>query len=161
MKDIDENFASFVKLNNIFEQFLAFDTDLGKRLLTKVENGDPLSGDDLYFLKRTIATFYKINKKLLDFGKIYNTGTLANSIAKENTNTDTTPQIKSHLIYLTAHLQVLDHIVKVHDLYYQSSGIFRRITKKALKDKDQNDSKIIKDLVKMSEYIINIGNKKS
>jgi hypothetical protein len=160
MKDIDENFASFVKLNNIFEQFLAFDTDLGKRLLTKVENGDPLSGDDLYFLKRTIATFYKINKKLLDFGKIYNTGTLANSIAKENTNTDTTPQIKSHLIYLTAHLQVLDHIVKVHDLYYQSSGIFRRITKKALKDKDQNDSKIIKDLVKMSEYIINIGNKK-
>jgi hypothetical protein len=159
LKDIEENIQKYAKLNTIFENFKQFDLELGLRLLNKVNNGDPLSGDDLYFLRRSIVTYYKINKKMLDFAKIYNFGGFEtkNSLTSVDQHL---PLIKAHIIYLTGHVQVLDHIVKMHKLYYQSSGLFRRIIKKALKDKDHSGSKTLNDLIKMSEYTINIGNKK-
>ena len=159
LESIDENLKKYLELTKLFEQFKNNNLELGQRLLNKIAAGDPLSGDDLYYLRRTTATFYKMNRKMLDFAKIYNFGGF-----EQNTDVNSPdqhlPLIKAHLIYLSGHVLVLDHIVKVHKQYFQSSSLFRRIIKNSLKDKESDDSKTLKDIVKLSEYAVNVGNKK-
>lgn len=159
LRDIDENLRRYTELTTIFNEFKAHDISLGQKLLDKVNRGDPLSGDDLYYLKRTIGTYYRINKKMLDFAKVYDFGgfQMSSNFATANQHL---PLVKAHLLYISGHIQVLDHIVKMHKLYYESSGLFRRIIKNALKDKDDLGEKTLNDLIKMSEYTIDIGNSK-
>ena len=47
------------------------DITFGTSLLQKVKRGDPLSGDEVFNLRRTITTYYTINQKILDFAKEY------------------------------------------------------------------------------------------
>lgn len=156
---IEANILKYNELLAIFDVFKTLDLSLGERLLYKVNNREPLSGDDLYFLRKTIATYYKINKKILDFSKVYLNENFSLSSVLANPEMDLR-KVKGHLIFISGHLEVIDHIVKMHQLYYESSGLFRRIVKKALKDKNQHDSKTINDLIKMSEYVLDMGNKK-
>lgn len=159
LEDIDVNIKSFNELTQIFNQFKKINIELGNRLLKKVDAGDPLSGDDLYFLKRSINTYYKINKKMLDFAKVYNFNdkNFAYNLATPDKHL---AMIKAQLIYLSGHIQVLDHIVKVHQIYYESNKVFRRIIKDSLKDKDHIGEKTLNDIIKMSEYTLDMGNNK-
>lgn len=156
---IDENLKVYTKLISIFTNFKNMDTDFANELLTKVRRGDPLSGDDVYNLRRTMTTYYLINEKILDFAKLYKPefNQLPNDFHQGKNKLQA---IKADLIYLTGHLLVLEHLTEMHKIYYETDGLFRRIVKKVLvekEDPDQGPSKRLTDLIKMSQYTVEVG----
>ncbi len=159
MEDIDQNMESFKKLIILFEEFKKFDLDFTQNLLNKIQNQDTLSGTELFFLRRTITIYYKINKKILDFAKVYDVGRIrmSKTFASDIRNI---PMIKAHLIWLTGHLLVLDHLENMHHILYEKDGNFRRIVKNALLEKISNPEgidKTLNDLIKICEYSVDIG----
>ncbi|MBC7541029.1 MAG: hypothetical protein H7281_19580 [Bacteriovorax sp.] len=159
LRDVNSNLNSYSELLKSFNEFKAYDVDFINSLLTKVKNQDTLSGKELFDLRHTITVYYKINKKILDFSKVYDFGgfKMSKTFAAEDRNM---PLIKAHLIWLSGHLLVLDHLVLIHKLIYENEGVFRRIAKNALIDKSSNSegsSKTINDLIKMSKYTVEIG----
>lgn len=159
LRDVDANLQAFSNLLTIFNQFKTYDLDYTKTLLKKVKNQNTLSGAELFDLRRTITTYYKINKKILDFAKVYDFGgfKMSKDFANEDSNI---PLIKAHLIWLSGHLLVLDHLESMHYILYENDGKFRRIVKNALRDKDINNesvSKTLNDLIKVSKYTVEIG----
>jgi hypothetical protein len=159
LRDVNLNLNSFSELLKSFNEFKAYDIDFINSLLTKIKNHDTLSGKELFDLRRTITIYYKINKKILDFAKVYDFGgfKMSKTFASEDRNL---PLIKAHLIWLSGHLLVLDHLEVMHALLYENEGVFRRIVKNALLDKTSNaegTSKSLNDLIKMSKYTVEIG----
>ncbi|MDD4975652.1 MAG: YiiX/YebB-like N1pC/P60 family cysteine hydrolase [Bacteriovorax sp.] len=157
--DVNLNLNSFSVLLKSFNEFKVYDVNFINSLLAKIKNNDTLSGKELFDLRRTITIYYKINKKILDFAKVYDFGgfKMSKTFASEDRNL---PLIKAHLIWLSGHLLVLDHLVVLHSLLYENEGIFRRIVKNALLDKSSNvegTSKTLDDLIKMSKYTVEIG----
>jgi hypothetical protein len=156
---VDENLKNYSLLIGIFSNFKEMDINFGNLLLSKVQRGDPLSGDEVYNLRRTITTYYKINEKLLDFSKIYKAS--FNDMPKDfSFGKARLPAIKADLIYLTGHLLVLEHLVQMHKIYYETDPNFRRIVKHALLEKENSadgPSKNLNDLIKMSQYTVEIG----
>jgi len=162
IESIDENLKSFNKLISLFDRFHQHHSTLGKKLLKSVNDGRPLTGDDLYSLKRTMTTYFKFHQKVLDFTKAYDFGnqSFGKTFAQGEKEI---PYIKSRLLYTKGQLSMLTHLVESHKVYYEESGLFRRIVKNALKDKENlNDgpSKTLNDLLKLSEYTISVGESK-
>ncbi len=158
LRDVDINLASFSTLLNTFNEFKVFDIEYTNNLLKKVKNHDTLSGNELFVLRRTITAYYKINKKILDFAKVYDFGGF--KMSKTFATDQNQPLVKAHLIWLSGHLLVLDHLETMHDILYESDGTFRRIVKNALLDKSSNTDgvgKTINDLIKMNKYSVEIG----
>lgn len=159
IRDIEQNLNSYSELLKSFNEFKLYDINFINSLLTKIKNHDTLSGTELFDLRHAIAIYYKINKKILDFGKVYDFGgfKMSKNFAQANRNT---PLIKAHLIWLSAHLLVLDHLEVMHDLLYKNEGTFRRIVKNAFLDKSTDSDgtgKTLNDLIKMSKYTVEIG----
>ena len=159
LDQVDINLASFEHLLMVFNEFKQFDIPFVRSLLEKVKNEETLSGSELFALRRTITVYYKINKKFLDFARVYDLGEfkMAKTFSDEEHNI---PMIKAHLIWLTGHLVVLDHLEEMHHLIYENDGVFRRIVKSALKDKSdttEGESKTINDLIKINKYTVEIG----
>lgn len=159
LRDVDANLASYSKLINTFDKFKLYNVEFTKGLLNKVKNQGTLSGAELFTLRRTITTYYKINKKILDFAKAYDFGgfKMSKTFATENHNT---PLIKAHLVWLSGHLLVLDHLEIMHAMLYEADGKFRRIVKNALKDKNlenEGTAKTLNDLIKMNKYTVEKG----
>jgi hypothetical protein len=159
LEQVDMNLASFEHLLSVFNDFKKFDIPFVKGLLEKVKSEETLSGSELFALRRTITVYYKINKKILDFARVYDLGEfkMSKTFSDEEHNI---PMIKAHLIWLTGHLVVLDHLESMHHLIYENDGVFRRIVKSALKDKSdttEGESKTINDLIKVNKYTVDIG----
>lgn len=159
LRDVDINLKNYSSLLETFNNFKKYDVEFTYGLLAKVKNLDTLSGAELFTLRRTITTYYKINKKILDFAKVYDFGgfKMSKTFASEDRNI---PLIKAHLIWLSGHLLVLDHLETMHKILYENDGKFRRIVKNALRDKNldaEGVSKTLNDLIKMSKYTVEIG----
>lgn len=159
LRDVDANLLSYSRLLETFNQFKVYDIEFVGGLLNKVKNQGTLSGSELFVLRKTITTYYKINKKILDFAKVYDFGgfKMSKTFASEERNI---PLIKAHLVWLSGHLLVLDHLEAMHTLLNKNDGKFRRIVKNALRDKsddNQNETKTLNDLIKMSEYTVEMG----
>ena len=159
MRDIDINLKSFSDLIATSNKFKKYNIDFSNELLNKVKKGEPLTGTELYSLRKMAITFYKINKKILDFSKVYDVGNfkISNIIAKDSPNIRL---IKGQLIWLTGHLLVLDHFEAIHTILYDKNGTFRRIVKNSLLNKSDDDAivrKTINDLLKMGNYSVEIG----
>ncbi len=162
MQSVDENIKSFHLLINLFEKFHRYHTALGKNLLKKVNDGQALTGDDLYSLKRTMTTYYKFNQKVLDFTKAYDLG---NYLVGKNfaQGENEVPMTKGRISYSEGKLSMLSNLVESHKIFYEESGLFRRIVKNALKEKENlNDgpSKTLNDLLKLSEETVTVGESK-
>jgi hypothetical protein len=156
---INENLKTYTSLISLFTNFKEMDISFGNELLYKVQRGDPLSGDEVYNLRRTITTYYKINEKILSFAKLYKP--ILSEVPKDFAQGKARlAAIKSHLIYLSGHLLVLDHLIQMHKIYYETDPLFRRIVKHALLDKENSTtgpSKNLNDLIKMSQYTVEVG----
>ena len=156
---VDVNLKVYSKLISLFSHFKEMDVSFAKDLLAKVRRGDPLTGDEVYNLRRTMTTYYKINEKMLNFAKLYTPqfNQLPNDFHQGKNKLSA---IKADLIYLTGHLLVLEHLTEMHKIYYETDGLFRRIVKRALIEKEdpaQGPSKNLTDLIKMSQYTVEIG----
>lgn len=159
MLNIEQNLQSYSELMAIFEAFKNYDLKFTGGLLTKIRTHDTLSGDELFVLRRTITTYYKINEKILEFAKLYDYGEIKLSTALAD-NGANIPLIKAHLIWLSGHLLVLDHLENMHAILYKSDSVFRRIVKKSLLEKGNTASEVSKtlnDLIKMNEYTTSKG----
>ena len=159
LQTVDQNLKSFSHLIELFNSFKTMDISFGESLLKKVQVGDPLTGDEIYYLRRTITTYYKINQKMLDFAKIYKAD-LDDMPRDFSKGAEKLPAIKAHLIYLSGHILVLEHLIQMHKIYYATDPNFRRIVKKALLDKEiasEGPSKNLNDLIKMSQYTVTVG----
>ena len=159
LRDVNQNLKNYSDLLGLFEKFKIYDVNLTNGLLDKVKNGDPLSGTELFNLRRTLTIYYKINKKILDFAKVYDFGgfKMSRTFAKNNRNT---PLIKAHLIWLSGHLLVLDHLETMHSILYEENEVFRRIVKNSLIDKDSGPdttNKTLNDIIKVNQYTVEIG----
>lgn len=159
LRDVNSNLKNYSDLLALFNQFKIYDVSLTTGLLEKVKNGDPLSGTELFNLRRTITIYYKINKKILDFAQVYDFGgfKMSRTFAKNNRNI---PLIKAHLIWLSGHLLVLDHLETMHALLYEGNDVFRRIVKNSLIDKDSGPdtvNKTLNDIIKVNQYTVEIG----
>jgi hypothetical protein len=159
MRDLDINLKNFSDLITIYDKFKKINVDFSNELLNKVKKDEPLSGAELYSLRRMAITFYKINKKILDFAKIYDVGNfkISNIIVNDSSKTRL---IKAQLIWLTGQLLVLDHFEAIHTILYDKNGTFRRIVKNSLLNKSNDDAivrKTINDLLKMGNYSVEIG----
>ncbi len=159
---IDENLKTYSTLIELFSNFKEMDITFGNSLLQKVKRGDPLSGDEVFNLRRTITTYYTINQKILDFAKEYKP--VLSEVPKDFAKGSAKLQaIKAHLIYLTGHLVVLEHLVQMHKIYYETDPLFRRIVKRALLNNETaggGPSKNLNDLIKMSQYTVEVGDSK-
>lgn len=161
LENIDINLKSFNQLIVIFNNFKQYDIKFAEYLANKVKQHDTLSGEEIYFLRRLITTYYKINQKFLDFSQLYDLGgfKMASAFAELDKNI---PNIKAHLIWLAGHLLVLDHLEVMHTIFYETDNKFRRIVKSALLDngEDETDSKTLNDLIKINKYTVDIGESK-
>lgn len=159
LNDVDANLETYSTLLNLFSNFKKFDVTFATGLLNKVKNEQTLSGSELYLLRRTTSTYYKINKKILDFAKVYDFGefNMAKTIGSDQQNIQL---IKAHLIWLSGHLLVIDHLESMHAILYETDGEFRRIVKNALIEKSdsfEGTNKTLDDLLKMNQYAVEIA----
>lgn len=159
LRDVDVNLQSYTQLLAVFNEFKAYDVTFINGLLNKVKNQDTLSGTELFVLRRAITTYYRINKKVLDFAKVYDFGgfKMSRTFANEDRNM---PLIKAHLMWLSGHLFVIDHLETMHNLLYEKDSTFRRIVKNALIDKNntsEGTTKTLNDLIKLNKYTVEIG----
>jgi uncharacterized protein YycO len=159
LRDEPQNMSSYSQLLQIFDVFTKYNLTFIESLLAQVKNHDTLSGEDLFVLRRAVTTYYKINQKILEFAKAYDFGGL--QMRKGNPyKSRNLPMIKAHLIWLSGHLLVLEHLERMHEFLYESDSNFRRIVKNALLDKSdtaQGISKTLSDLLKIDEYTVYIG----
>jgi hypothetical protein len=159
IRDIDLNLKNFSHLTELYNQFLIYNINLSSRLLNKVKKNETLTGDELYSLRRTALSYYKLNKKILDFANIYDIGSfrISQLIASESRNIRL---VKAQLIWLTGHLLVIDHFETMHTLLYEEDGAFRRIVKNALLDNSSNDEmarKNINELLKIRQLSVEVS----
>lgn len=159
LRDVDVNLKSYSDLLVVFNDFKTYEIAFTTGLLNKVKNQDTLSGTELFVLRRAVTTYFKINKKVLDFSKVYDFGgfKMSRTFANEDRNM---PLIKAHLIWLSGHLLVIDHLETIHNILYEKDNGFRRIVKNALIDKEdstEGTSKTLNDIIKLNKYAVEIG----
>jgi hypothetical protein len=162
LRDVDVNLKSYTDLLVIFNDFKTYEIAFTTGLLNKIKNHDTLSGTELFVLRRAVTTYFKINKKVLDFAKVYDFGgfKMSRTFANEDRNM---PLIKAHLIWLSGHLLVIDHLETIHEILYEKDSGFRRIVKNALIDKDDSNegtTKTLNDIIKLNKYAVEIGESK-
>lgn len=159
LNELDQNLVSYTELLSTFNELKLYDINFINSLLSKIKNQETLLGEELTILRRTIDIYYKVNQKILDFAKTYDFGafSMPKNFASNNKNM---LLLKAHLIWLSGHLLVLDHLVEIHTLLYENDGEFRRIVKNALLDKhssSEGTNKTINELINMSQYTVETG----
>lgn len=158
LKDIDENLANYTKLVHIFDEFRKYDVELARKLLSKIQNNNTFSGNDLYLIKKTFDLFSKLNSKMVEFGETYQfrQSTMHKSFAHPKQKL---PMIKAHLIWLSSNLMVIDHIQEVHKILYLEDGSLRRIIKNSIGDKkiDAEGERKLKELTMQINQAVDVA----
>ena len=134
LKEIDENLDQYMALTKVYLRVKAYNMSLSQTLLSKIQNHNTFSGDDLFLIKRSFDVFFKLNHKMIEFGKHYKvkSGKLLKNL-KDSENR--IPLLKSHLIWVSSHLLMLDQIQHIHKNLYQEQSNLRRIVKNIIGDK--------------------------
>ncbi len=158
-----QNLDEYIKLVELFNDFKQYDIVFTQTLENKIKNHDTLSGDEIYFLRRLITIYYKLNDKVLSFTQIYDRHEhkMSSDFSNLEKNTD---KIRVDLIWLSGNLIILDHLETIHKMFYETDGNFRRIVKNALVDKNpgqERDTKTLNDLIKVNKYAVKIGSSKN
>ncbi len=135
LKDINENLESYTLLMKLFKDYQSHNLVLANELLTKLSNNKTFSGDDLYMIKKSFDIFYKLNSKMTEFGTVYQFkhSTMSRTFASPEIKR---PMVKSHLIWLSSNLMVIDHMTAIHKIVYEKDGSFRRIFKNSVNNAD-------------------------
>jgi hypothetical protein len=158
LENIEFNYANYKKLYSTFNQFEGFSINFCEKILKKVESGEALSGDDLYYLKNAISTYENINAKMLEFGKLYSlsSGTqIAKSLSSKNQDKT---KVLSSLINISAHSSVLKYITNMHNILFNSNNVLRRIVKNTIRLDEDNLDNMITKLKNIDEYVLNMAN---
>ena len=161
-KAILENLDEYIKLVELFNDFKQYDIAFTQALENKIKNHDTLSGDEIYFLRRLITIYYKLNDKILSFTQIYDRHEYKMSSDFSNLE-NKADKVRVNLIWLSGNLLILDHLETIHKMFYETDGNFRRIVKNALVDKNpgqERDTKTLNDLIKVNKYAVKIGSSK-
>ncbi len=136
-QSFDANMDNYLEAIKIYEEFKIVSLKVGEVIKNKIKNGQVLTGDDLYFIKRTISIYYLISNKILTYSKIYN-NTSRFFRKKERQGTHNNSNLnKNQLLFVSANILVLDHFLELYDTYF-GSGRFRRIIKDSFKDKESD-----------------------
>jgi hypothetical protein len=135
MKNIDENLAKFTILKRMTKEVQVHNINLSQKLLTKIQNHNTFSGDDLYLIKRSSEVFFNVSIKMLELGKLYQfkPSVMSKTFASTQMNTDL---IKGHLIWLNSNILTMESIENVHKILYLNEKSFRRIFKNSFDPKD-------------------------
>lgn len=126
-KNRSSNKQAFINLVFLYNRFKDSNLSLAEDLLQKVENKKTLTGDDLYLIRKHYRFFHKLNQEMSAYADLYyqDNFNFAENLAS-NPHTD---QVSNHLIWLNAHLLMIEHILKFHETLYSRNDILRRIIK--------------------------------
>ena len=128
LKNVDLNLENFHELLSLYKSFKGYNKELTSKILDKIRNRNTLSGNDLYLIKKTFQTYYKFNLKILEFASIYEDKESA-LFRLLRGDKDKVPLLKAQLIWLSAHLAIMEHTQAVHEILYLTDNEFRRIFK--------------------------------
>lgn len=134
MRNLLINTEEYYGLLDLYSQFRDYNLEISKKILTKIENRKTLSSDDLYLIKRSLITFHKMNLSMMEFADLYSQRRL--DMPKELARRDNKEVIKAHLIWLSANVTVLDHIIATHEILYSQEAQLRRIIKNNFKNSE-------------------------
>ncbi|MCK6595880.1 MAG: hypothetical protein L6Q33_11830, partial [Bacteriovoracaceae bacterium] len=132
--NVDQNLKAYLQLLKIYNDYINMSIKVGEIVQRKIKNEEALTGDDLYYIKKTISLFYFISKKLFTFAEVHEIKKLdlAGRIAAKDQQD---PLIKSQLIYMSGMLLILDHFLEIYPIYY-GDGSLRRIVKNIFKNQE-------------------------
>ena len=159
LKDIKENTRNYIELTRIFKDLGRSNEELATRLLGKIQDHKTLSGDDLYLIRKSFETYFKVNSKMLEFAEVYRfkTWSIARTFARiKNKNA----LADAHLIWLSSNILVMEQLENIHKILYLTDGAFRRIFKtsidvRSLSKKDKENlsqlDKMVKDVIQTLE----------
>ncbi len=135
LKDIDIYLDQYMALTKLYLRIKAYNLTLSQALLLKIQNHNTFSGDDLFLIKRSFDLFFNLNNKMINYGKHYKvkSGKLLKTL-KDGENR--IPLLKSHLIWISAHLLMIDQVQSIHQYLYEEQNNLRRIVKNIIGDKD-------------------------
>jgi hypothetical protein len=155
---IVSNLVAYQSLVTIFNQFKVYNVALSKSSLQKIQNKKTLSGDELYLIKKSFDIFYKLNEKMIAFGKLYKPKSTIVSRLTKNSRKDLNI-LKGNLIWTSSHLLVLDHFKDIYILLYKTDGPLRRIVKNIVSQNSTGvDSDVnFKKFTRQMEKIIEVG----
>lgn len=153
-----ENLDTFNNLLTAYNIFSQNNVEFSLALLNKIKGHQTLSGAELFYLRYTIITFYKISNKFLEYAKTYNysePGLIENILGRSSYKN--VSMLKAHLIRQTSYLVMIDHITKMHEILYENDDKFRRIIKNALKDKVSEEFNVNTTLKNLGNMIAEIS----
>ena len=156
---IDSNLANYSDLLQIFKEFQQYNISFINSLLTKLASNTILSGLDLFVLRRTTLLYFNMNQKIFEFAKLYDLGGFKNFSPSDSTNKIVT-EIKANLIWLSAHLLVLEQLEVMHELLYMKNNELRRILKNVMLDKKDTNGdtkRTLYQFIEMNKNIIEVG----
>lgn len=157
---IDKNIESYIELLRIYNEYKIASEPIGKMVTKKIENEEALSGDDLYFIKKTISLYFLLSKKILSYAEVHQIKNidLAERIGAKQAND---PLVKSHLIFSSGNVLILDHFLDLYSIYY-GNGYLRRIVKSIFKNQESNmgNSKTFEDLIDLLKDVVETNKNK-
>ena len=158
LRKTKENLETFNNLLTAYNIFSQNNVEFSLALLYKIKGHQTLSGAELFYLRSTMITFYKINNKFLEYARTYNfpeSGLVENILGRSSYKN--VSMLKAHLIWQSSYLVMLDHITKMHEILYDNDDKFRRILKNALKDKASEEFNVNTTLKNLSNMIAEIS----
>lgn len=121
------NKQAFINLLFLYNRFKDSNLNLAQELLKKVENKQTLTGEDLYLIKKHYRFFHKLNQEMSTYADLYYQENF--DFAERLAANPRMEQVSNHLIWLNAHLVMIDHILKFHETLYSKNETLRRIIK--------------------------------
>ncbi len=157
---IDQNLSSYFELLKVYQEYKILSERIGKIITKKIDNEEALSGDDLYFIKKTISIYYLLSKKILSFSEIYQIKNL-DLADKINAKLSNDATIKSQLIFSTGNVLILDHFLDLYPIYY-GNGYLRRIVKSIFKNQESQigDNMTFDDLIDLLKDVVETNKNK-
>lgn len=138
---LQDSMFEYQKLMVLYSDYRTQSIRIAKMFLNKIQNRQTLSGDDLYLISRSLETFHNMNIVMMSFAEQYTAKErmLPSRYVRPSHNLAT---IKSHLLYLSANLIVLDHLIELHQILFKAEPVLRRIIKNnILNNKTDADGK--------------------
>lgn len=157
---IDKNVESYVELLRLYHEYKELSARIGKLITRKIENEEALSGDDLYFIKKTLTLYYILSKKILSYSELHAIKDL-NLSERINAKMSNDPILKSYLIHSTGMVLILDHFLDLYPIYY-GNGYLRRIVKSIFKnhESDMGNNKTFDDLIDLLKDVVEVNKNK-
>lgn len=157
---IDKNVESYVELLRLYHEYKELSERIGKLITRKIENEEALSGDDLYFIKKTLSLYYQLSKKILSYSELHSIKNL-NLSDRINAKMSNDPILKSYLIHSTGMVLILDHFLDLYPIYY-GNGYLRRIVKSIFKnhESDMGNNKTFDDLIDLLKEVVEVNKNK-